>query len=141
MSQQIDNAEVKLLVSLLIFLLALSDANAEFRATAPPEVGQGPYALECAILKCTDDQRKDRDPIYKISVLVSFDKNHKLDTLSVIHTSVAGNTYDRSNQYGQASIWQTPGRMEYYWKGARNNTEMVGEVWHSAEGKWFYSER
>jgi hypothetical protein len=124
----------------LIFIMVLSftaPASAQFRRSEPTPVPQSP-SLECAIIRATEHDR--RDPIYKITVSITLDDSGTLQEMLVQHSAASGTTYVRSEQYTQANIWQTPGREEWYWRGRRGQNTMLGELWHTADGRWFYSE-
>jgi hypothetical protein len=131
-----------LLIAVTLSLpMLLAPVYAQFRASQPLQLGQT-NVFECAIVRATDTDR--HDPIYKITVTLNFTDDEKLDSLTVIHTATSGATYSRSDQYERASLWQTEGRHEYYWKGTWNKNSavtMVGELTYTKEDKWFYSEQ
>jgi hypothetical protein len=120
-----------------LLLLVGSPALAQFKKVEPEPV-RDVTPLECGIIKATDSDRSD--PVYKINVTVTLDKG-ELKELWVAHTSVSGGVYVRSDQYQQASIWQTNGRTEWYWKGTRGANTMIGEVWINDAKQWWYSEK
>ena len=123
-----------ILIMLIIFTAA---ASAQFRRKEPAALPQSP-SVECAIIRATDHDR--RDPIYKITVSITLDDSGTLQEMLVQHTAASGATYVRSEQYSQANIWQTPGRNEWYWRGRRGQNTMLGELWHTVDDRWFYSE-
>jgi hypothetical protein len=126
------------MIAITICFICISEpASAQFRAKKTPPLGKW-NSLECAIIQATD---KDRDPVYKIEVNLGFDDDGKLDTLFVAHVTAGGARYVRSEQYKNASLWQTPGKTEYYWKGNRDKFTMEGYLVRTVEGKWFYAEK
>jgi len=122
------------LITLLIFT---APATAQFKRKEPAPLPQSP-SLECAIVRVTDNDR--RDPIYKITVSITLDDSGTFQEMWVQHTATSGATYVRSEQYKEANIWQTPGRAEWYWRGRRGANTMLGELWHTTDDKWFYAE-
>jgi hypothetical protein len=112
-------------------------AAAQFKK-APPGVLSDYTPLECSVVQKT--YGPDRDPVYKIDVDLTLEQG-RLSEMLVKLTTQSGSTYVRSDQYSdQVSIWQTNGRMEWYWKGVHGWNTMVGEVWYNDSG-WWYSEK
>ena len=128
---------IRILVSCVLLALTCP-ASAQFKGKEPSPIPQSP-SLECAIVQATDSDR--RDPIYKINVTITIDDTGAFEEMWVQHTATSGATYSRSDQYSGADIWQTPGRTEWYWRGHRGPNTMVGELWHTADDKWFYPEK
>jgi hypothetical protein len=127
-------AVIRLLIALASF--AISPAFAAFDNVVQPPNGDL-TVLECAVWKATDAYVPDKDPVYKILVMIALD-NGALKGLSVEHHHVSGMISDRSKQYEGSVTWQTPNRMEWWWKGYRGSAMMVGEIWFNQN--WFYSE-
>jgi hypothetical protein len=129
---------MKALLLVATMLAAISaSAHAQFNNVQPKQLDDW-TALECGILKSTDDD--DDDLVYKINVTLKLEHG-QLKEMWVKHTTASGAHYTRSDQYQQASIWQTPDKEEWYWRGKRGQNTMVGEVWRDRENKWWYSEK
>ena len=125
--------------AMVLLVLATKPALAEFKANEPPPAIEKWTPLECAILSRT---ATDRDPVYKIEVNLGLNDDGKIDTLYVVHSTVQGTTYDRSKQYKDANLWQAPNNpWEWYWKGERNGSVMVGKLYRTQNAKWFYTEK
>jgi hypothetical protein len=120
-------------IALAVSLVASCPAAAQFKKTEAAPL-QDVTVLECGIVKSTDNDRN------KINVTLTLEKN-ELKEIWVAHTAVSGATYVRSDQYQQGSIWQTPNREEWYWRGTRGPKSMIGEVWRDPEQEWWYSKR
>ena len=60
--------------------------------------------------------------------------------ISVVHTVRSGKTYDRSEQYSKSTIGKTPNQSEWYWKGHRNQLQMLGKISYFKRDGWMYSE-
>jgi hypothetical protein len=125
-------------IALLACTMLVTPALANFTRTPPPLPFTDGY-FECAIVGHTSE--RDSDPVYKINVNVNSDSAGKFNSMGIVHTVRSGRTYDRSEQYRQDDIWQTQGRMEWYWKGHRGNVTMVGELYRNERDGWMYSER
>ena len=98
--------------------------------------------VECAPVRATDTDRND--PVYKISVSISFDDDGKPTDLTVTHYTISGASYNRADQYTQSNLTQTPGRTDYYWTGTwikNSAVTMTGNLARSTTGKWTYSEQ
>jgi hypothetical protein len=133
---------------LVVALLLLAvPANAQFRATPPAGATDFPYSLTCGILKLAPGERDD-DPVHMIVVKPGFKEEggkQVLSDLSVVHISVFGRSFSRSDQYSNDQLSQAQGRLEVTWAGAwrkNPNVRMVGRLWHTDDrgGRWFYSE-
>ena len=99
-------------------------------------------SLECVpeTLKPKDN---DPDPVYKIMVSLTLRSYNDPESLNVIHVRTSGEQVDRTEQYGNAKLWQKQGFNEWYWTGTlkRNpRLTMNGRLYRSAAGKWFYEE-
>jgi hypothetical protein len=111
-----------------------------------PEPWDGSSELECAIVKTTENYKKDEgDPIYKISLSLvdNPDINNGKMVLNVAHVAASGAVFDRDDQYKNTNLRHTPDRLEYTWTGTmikNKNITMSGTVWRDTSGKWFYSE-
>ena len=72
---------------------------------------------------------------------VGSDSAGKFNSMGIVHTVRSGQSYDRSEQYGQSSLWKTAGKMEWFWGGQRRNVTMVGELYYNEHDGWMYSEQ
>ena len=54
---------------------------------------------------------------------------------------MSGREYDRSQQYTNGIIWQTPGKDDWFWSGNFKRGSMVGEVWRNVDMGWHYAEK
>jgi hypothetical protein len=126
------------IVSLLFLLTASGAAHAQFRQTSF-RVSDF-TSLECGIVGSTD--RDWRVQVYKIAVSITLDSNdHHLKELYVAHYATDGSVYVRSEQYPDGHIWQNGTKHDWFWNGHLNRGTMEGEVWHSVDGRWLYSEK
>jgi hypothetical protein len=109
---------------------------------AAPEPLEKYTSLECVPVQATDKDR--RDPIYKITVNISFDDNGNPEEMSVSHYATSGASYDRADQYMRSDLTQTPGKTDYYWTGTWTKNSAVtmrGNLRRSTTNKWTYSEQ
>jgi hypothetical protein len=112
-----------------------------FRPIAP-EPPEKYTSLECVPVQATDRDR--RDPIYKITVDLSFDDNWNPEDMTVSHYATSGASYNRAEQYMRSNLTQTPGKTDYYWTGiwSKNSAvTMTGNLRRSTANKWTYSEQ
>jgi hypothetical protein len=99
-------------------------------------------SLECVPVQSTDNDR--RDPIYKISVNISFGDNWSPEDMSISHYAISGASYNRADQYTRSDLTQTPGKTDYYWTGTWTKNSAVtmrGNLMRSTTNKWTYSEQ
>jgi hypothetical protein len=126
-----------------VFILFSTVGHAQFRAKRFDIQPNQAVQLECAPVKITPRDR-DRDPVYKIDVDLEFDNNSNIDSLNVVHTTMDGNVYIRSDQYNQTGLSQPiPYRTKWIWRGVwkkHSNFVMLGDVTRSAAGTWTYTE-
>jgi hypothetical protein len=120
-------------------LAALTTAHAGFKNIPPPPIDNG-TALECVPLRSTE-HGPDRDPVYKTSVSLTLENGSTPTDISVVHTTVSGMNYNRSEQYHDGNIWQMPHKTQWFWKGYRGNLTMVGEIMRSTRYEWWYTEK
>jgi hypothetical protein len=116
-------------------------SQSSFRPAKPEPLEQY-TALECVPVKATDSDR--RDPIYKISVNISFDDDWRPDDMTVIHYATSGASYNRADQYTRSNLRRTLGKTDYYWGGSwikNSAVTMTGNLVRSATNKWTYSEQ
>jgi hypothetical protein len=109
---------------------------------AKPEPVEKYTSLECVPVQATDTDR--RDPIYKITVNMSFDDNGKPEEMNVSHYATSGVSYNRADQYTRSDLTQTPGKTDYYWTGTwikNSAVTMKGNLMRSTANKWTYSEQ
>ena len=127
------------------FLAATSFAHAQVHLAAfhaaPAPLLTGFTALECSIVKEQPKPRDSKNPVYKININLTKDDSGRLESFDVVHTLRSGKQVDRSEQYSGASIWQTKGRLEWFWKGYRGEHQtMTGVVYHNPRDGWRYRE-
>ncbi len=125
-------------LALAAALLASTAAHAEF-TTAPP-LPAIPAATEFSCY--TAPAPGDRNPIAVTYVSISFDAQHKLSAMTVVHTMRSGDSYDRSQQYSGKVSQDNTG---YYWSGWRGNVAMVGRLYYETNKRiiphgWIYTE-
>ena len=98
------------------------------------------------VLECIPNQLdRDPDPVYKIVITAIFDlgNDEAATDMTITHVTVSGARYSRSDQYTQSSLTKTPGKREWFWTGRWKkdaSVVMKGELFRTAEGKWFYFE-
>jgi hypothetical protein len=127
-----------LLVGLLLLLAGGAAANAQFRQSHFQVADF--TSLECGIVGSTD--RDPRVNVYKIGITITLDANdHHLEELYVAHYATDGSVYVRSDQYVDGHIWQNGTKHDWFWNGHFKRGLMEGEVWHTVDGRWLYSEK
>ena len=123
-------------------MLGTTSAYSESSFHAQPVEQLAAYSeLECAPAQLD----RDPDPVYKIIVKLSVDlQNDEEPTdMTIVHVTASGAHYNRADQYTQSSLTKTPGKREWFWVGAWKKDRshvMRGELFHTVEGKWFYTE-
>jgi hypothetical protein len=122
-----------------VVLAALTTAHAGFKNSPPPPLNND-TALECVPVGSTE-RGYDRDPVYKTTISLTLENGSAPTDISVVHTTVSGVNYDRSNQYNNSSIWQEPHKTRWFCKGYRGNLTMVGEIMRSTRYEWWYGEK
>lgn len=134
-----------LIVPALILLAWCGPTAAQFKATGGGGMTFGHGNFECGVVQVSP-RDNDPDPIYKINISVGFldGEPAKLDTMTIVHASVDGKIYPRSDQYSNDKLFQVPGKLEVTWQGHwKKNTAVVmnGRIWNDANNRrWFYSE-
>jgi hypothetical protein len=101
-------------------LIWAAPAFAEFK-TGPGTNVWPSNSFECGVVRLTPRDR-DNDPIYKINVMIRFaddDNTKNVIGLDVVHTSVDGKTYNRSEQYDRNRLNPIPNKLDIYWYGNR----------------------
>jgi hypothetical protein len=138
---------VKYLLAALLAMTA-TNASAQFKATTPTIPTQFPFGVSCGPLSVWPPERDD-DPVHLIFVSPGFkfiddEKRGPLETLTVVHNTVFGRAFTRSDQYTNDYLAQTPDKLEIVWKGSlkkKPSAKMTGRLWNeSGSGRWFYSE-
>jgi len=129
-------------VLLLLTMLVCSPVYAEFQAS--PGMNWPTRQLECGIVGL-EPREADNDPIYKILLNVTVnDANTQVQSLGVLHVSVDGKIYDRSEQYKFGGLESTPGKLDLVWQGVwRKNSDvtMLGHLYNAANTRrWVYIE-
>jgi hypothetical protein len=99
--------------------------------------------LECGIVQFKDDDGgRVTNPIYKIMVNLSLDKNSSPISMTVTHVAVDGSNYNRHEQYTvNPELTGTQGKMEWFWSGtlAKNKSlRMKGAVIKNDSGIHYY---
>jgi hypothetical protein len=130
-----------LVATLSMFLCSTSFA--QFKA-GPELTGWPGNAYECGIVSL-EPRDRDSDPIYKIDINLSFaeDDKTKVTEMNVVHTSVTGKNYPRSDQYGPATLNQVSNHADLSWRGVwkkNNAVYMVGRFWMDGDGRLKYVE-
>jgi hypothetical protein len=118
----------KFLAALAVVGLTLTTAA---HATQSDPWGEDYREWECAMPPSRDG---DKDPVYKTEIFVTYQESGeypsaKIATFNVRHTTVAGQMYDRPEQYYVTRF--TNGRLSQTWTGVlkRNpSQQIVGEV-------------
>jgi len=122
-------------------LIVTRSTSKSFHPRKPEPVEKNTF-LECVPVQATDTDR--RDPIYKISVNISFDDNWQPEDMSVSHYATSGASYSRADQYTRSDLTQTPGKTDYYWTGTwikNSAVTMKGNLVRSTTNNWTYSEQ
>jgi hypothetical protein len=130
-------------LSPILLCLFASASFAQFKA-GPEVTGWPDYAYECGILSLKPRDR-DPDPIYKVNINLNFadDNKSKISEMNVVHTSLSGKGYLRSDQYGPATLTQVPNHADVSWRGVwkkNNAVYMTGRFWMDADGRFKYLE-
>jgi hypothetical protein len=129
------------LAALLFSTVAFADFQVAPSASPPFWPVDG--AFECGVISLRPPDG-DRDPIKTITITVKVNDAGNLTNMEVIHNSVFGKHYVRSEQYGYSKLEQEPGKLDATWVGVltRNpNVIMAGRIFNRAsDHKWFYRE-
>jgi hypothetical protein len=86
-------------------------------------------SFECAGFKTNPSEAIDRDPVIKTSVLVYFGRPGQRSSFEVKHATLAGEKYERENQYRDIRIWSN--RSGDYWSGisiSNSRRTMIGQL-------------
>jgi hypothetical protein len=116
--------------TLAVLLLSTTVAAAQFKPAHEahdPKDGYGPY--ECAITSLRPND--SHDPIYKVMVFVTTaDLDNRVTSITPVHHSRSGQTYDRSQQYlgGTFEDKNPHGMPRIEWTGWRNGMRMIGTL-------------
>jgi hypothetical protein len=120
----------------MLLWLGATAANGQFLARE-----ERPYnvlSLECKVTRVTPPDH-DRDPGYKVNLSAGFYGNSKVRSFDVVHTTVSGKEYHRSDQYTDTNLTDYNGTIR--WTGWRSdNRMMVGTLYSAAHGRWRYDE-
>lgn len=131
-----------LLLASALAAASLVPAYADFHPATPFQVDKDTN-LECSIVGQWPTPQRDPDPVYKINIDLQLDDNGRPTNLGVYHTTRSGKSYDRSEQYTNGNVWQTSGKLEWYWSGLHVRglvQRMVGELYHNDRDGWMYLE-
>ena len=124
-------------------VLAMASTAHAFSA-APPKPAFVPTdgaALECAVVKLLPASAAGRDPVYKINVGLTYNDDGVFKGLDVFHTLVSGRSVNRSDQYTNGTTWTLPPKTkDWYWRGTRGTSTMVGHLYHNERDGWMYTE-
>jgi hypothetical protein len=85
---------------------------------------------------------KDRNPVVKTFVNLSFKNGHEVQEFSVIHELFDGRKIDRSNQY-TGTATHVPGQNEWSWSGrldSNRSITMEARVFRNSRDEWWYEE-
>ena len=126
-----------------------TSAIAQFTATPTKLPKEFPHGLACGPLSVWPPNRDD-DPVHLIYITPGFKYIEKsdipgpLETFNVVHNTVFGRIFNRSDQYIGDYLAQLPGKFEIVWKGSLKKNpavRMTGRLWNeSTSGRWYYSE-
>ena len=97
------------------FLAACVCAMAASQASAATEPAEALIVFECADFQVSPPEPKDRDPVYKATIKVGWNKNGFFFDIS--HSTVGGKTYVRSEQYTDTQVRKTPTNIT--WRGTQ----------------------
>jgi len=117
--------------------IPMSMPQADPTGQAAPDIGSSVY-LECR----PPLDRKDRNPVVKTFVNLSFKNGHEVQEFSVIHELFDGRKIDRSNQY-TGTVTHVPGQNEWSWSGRLDSNRritMEARVFRNARNEWWYEE-
>jgi hypothetical protein len=87
--------------------------------------------------------RSDRDPVITSGITLMLDDRYEPTQIDVTHWLFSGRAIDRGTQYSNDGVWKTAGLNEWFWRGRlmRNpHVSMVGRLYFTAQGRWFYDE-
>ena len=101
-------------------------AVSQASAATEPEPTEALIVFECADFQVLPPEPKDRDPVYKATIKVGWNKNGFIFDIS--HSTVGGKTYVRSEQYTDTQVRKTPTNIT--WRGTQfrdPRKTMVGE--------------
>ena len=110
--------------------------KAGFQAT--PDIGSSVY-LECR----PPLDRKDRNPVVKTFVNLSFKNGDEVQEFTVIHELFDGRKIDRSNQYTGTVAHVPSGGNVWSWSGRLDRNPritMEARAFLSARNEWWYEE-
>jgi len=127
----------KFLLATAMSVALIAPAYSQFQNKELPNP-TSPVNLECGIIAQTAD--RDTDRVYKIDVQIKFEDSGKPTRLNIVHTTVSGKEYTRSDQYTDGKIVQKPNTLEWVWYGSRKNEMMLGTVLRNDQDEWYYSE-
>jgi hypothetical protein len=126
---------MKRLATLAILACLVTPAFAFYVAPGPDAV------LNSFELTCTPPlNRRDRDPVVRIHLAVTIDRNTTPTEFEIRHETMSGHFYSRTEQYELSQLWQLGDVTS--WTGYRKrHPEQIGsgELWHNRE-QWFYEE-
>jgi hypothetical protein len=82
-----------------------------------------------------------RDPVYKVNINLTYDQSRTFQSIDVYHTLVSGRSVDRSQQYTDGATWTSmPKTYDWFWRGERGTSLMLGHLYHNERDGWMYVE-
>ena len=97
------------------FLAACVCGTAASQGSAATEPVEALIVFECADFQVSPPEPKDRDPVYKATIKVGWNKNGFFFDIS--HSTLGGKTYVRSEQYTDTQVRKTPTNIT--WRGTQ----------------------
>src|SRR5262249_47218266 len=101
--------------------VALATTTAASAGTFAKVDLNGDLAFECSMVKVIPVEKSDRDPIYKINLMVDGQ-----GFSGVVHTSVAGKEWDRTDQYSNLKTWRNESLWGWTGWSAKYQVSMKG---------------
>jgi hypothetical protein len=125
----------KIIGTILAIFLTTAVSFAQFKSSHEDE---GRLTLwECAVVNVVPPDH-DRNPGYKVNLAAEFGDNNNIVSFDVVHTTLDGTTYNRSEQYINGTL--VGNRQRIAWSGWRGgNTQMLGTL-GAQGGRWMYTE-
>ena len=121
-------------------VLAMAGTAHAFSA-APPFNPTDGAVLECATVKLIPASAAGNDPVYKTNINLTYNDAGTFAGLDVFHTLVSGRMMNRTDQYNSGTTWTLmPKTNDWYWKGNRGTSIMVGHLYHNQRDGWMYVE-
>lgn len=106
---------------------------------------------ECGIVSQQPRDYNERNPVYKITLAMTFAQNKRGEAIMVkptniepVHVTVDGMIYNRTEQYVQPSYYLPLNQLDFTWSGLwkrDGNVTMQGRLFNSStDRRWYYVE-